>query len=66
MFEKIIIDILIILGSILMLLLILSLIQVMITLRNINRAISKIRALIDSVDTNYIKIIKILSKLFKY
>ncbi len=50
----------------LMLLLILSLIQVMITLRNINRAISKIRALIDSVDTNYIKIIKILSKLFKY
>ncbi len=66
MFEKIIIDILIILGSILMLLLILSLIQVMITLRNINRAISKIRALIDSVDTNYIKIRKILSKLFKY
>ena len=64
MFETIIIEILIILGSLFLLLLIFSLIQVMLTLRNLNRVIYKIKSLTESLDTNYIKIIKVLSKIF--
>ena len=66
MFETIIIEILIILGSLFLLLLIFSLIQVMLTLRNLNRVIYKIKSLTESLDTNYIKIIKVLSKIFNF
>jgi hypothetical protein len=65
MFEKIIIDILIILTSIFILLFILAIIQLMIALRNINRAANKIKTFTESLDVNYGKILKFIYKLIK-
>jgi hypothetical protein len=64
-FEKIIIDILTILASLFVLILIFILIQVMIVIKRIDRAIKKFQSITESIDTNYIKIIKIVSKLLK-
>ena len=65
MFEKIIIDILIILTSIFILLFILAIIQLMIALRNINRAANRLKAFTESLDVNYGKILKFIYKLIK-
>lgn len=65
MFEKIIIEILIILTSIFILLFILAIIQLMIALRNINRAANKIKTFTESLDVNYGKILKFIYKLIK-
>ena len=65
MFEKIIIDILIVLASLFVLILIFMLVQIMLVIRRIDRAVDRVKTITESIDTNYVKIIKIISKLLK-
>ena len=65
MFERIIIDILIVLASLFVLMLIFMLIQIMVVIRRIDRVVERAKAITESIDTNYVKIIKIISKLLR-